>query len=187
MKHESGGNARAINLWDSNAKKGIPSKGLMQVIDPTFRSYAMAPYNKDIYDPLSNMVAAIRYTVSRYGSLYKGWTARGYKGYKNGGMPVNGEVYIANENGFGSEYIGRMGNKHVVANNQQITDGIKQAVIDGMMEVYMATQSNRTDSNSAIPYIINAVLKTEDNEVLARAVEKGQASRNSRFNPSPAY
>lgn len=187
MKHESGGNARAINLWDSNAKKGIPSKGLMQVIDPTFRSYAMSPYNKDIYDPLSNMVAAIRYTVSRYGSLYKGWTARGYKGYKNGGMPVNGEVYVANENGFGSEYIGRMGNKHVVANNQQITDGIKQAVIDGMMEVYMATQSNRTDSNSAIPYIINAVLKTEDNEVLARAVEKGQASRSSRFNPSPAY
>lgn len=187
MKHESGGNARAINLWDSNAKNGIPSKGLMQVIDPTFRSYAMAPYNKDIYDPLSNMIASIRYTVSRYGSLYKGWTARGYKGYKNGGMPVNGEVYIANENGFGSEYIGRMGNKHVVANNQQITDGIKQAVIDGMMEVYMATQSNRTDSNSAIPYIINAVLKTEDNEVLARAVEKGQASRNSRFNPSPAY
>lgn len=187
MKHESGGNARAINLWDSNAKKGIPSKGLMQVIDPTFRSYAMAPYNKDIYDPLSNMIASIRYTVSRYGSLYKGWTARGYKGYKNGGMPVNGEVYIANENGFGSEYIGRMGNKHVVANNQQITDGIKQAVIDGMMEVYMATQSNRTDSNSAIPYIINAVLKTEDNEVLARAVEKGQASRSSRFNPSPAY
>lgn len=187
MKHESGGNARAINLWDSNAKKGIPSKGLMQVIDPTFRSYAMSPYNKDIYDPLSNMIASIRYTVSRYGSLYKGWTARGYKGYKNGGMPVNGEVYIANENGFGSEYIGRMGNKHVVANNQQITDGIKQAVIEGMMEVYMATQSNGADSNSTIPYIINAVLKTEDNEVLARAVEKGQASRSSRFNPSPAY
>lgn len=187
MKHESGGNARAINLWDSNAKRGIPSKGLMQVIDPTFRSYAMAPYNKDIYDPLSNMIASIRYTVSRYGSLYKGWTARGYKGYKNGGMPVNGEVYVANENGFGSEYIGRMGNKHVVANNQQITDGIKQAVIEGMMEVYMATQSNGADSNGTIPYIINAVLKTEDNEVLARAVEKGRASRSSRFNPSPAY
>lgn len=187
MKHESGGNARAINLWDSNAKKGIPSKGLMQVIDPTFHSYAMAPYNKNIYDPLSNMIAAIRYTVSRYGSLYRGWTARGYKGYAGGGYPMNGEIYVANENGFGSEYIGRMGNKHVVANNQQITDGIKQAVIEGMMEVYMATQSNGVDSNGTIPYIINAVLKTEDNEVLARAVEKGQASRSSRFNPSPAY
>lgn len=128
MKHESGGNARAINLWDSNAKKGIPSKGLMQVIDPTFHSYAMSPYDSNIYDPLSNMVAAIRYTVSRYGSLYRGWTARGYKGYKNGGMPANGEVYIANENGFGSEYIGRMGSNHVVANNQQIVQSVSSGV-----------------------------------------------------------
>lgn len=83
--------------------------------------------------------------------------------------------------------IGKMGNRNVVANNQQITDGIKEAVIDAMMEVYIATQSNGVDSNGTIPYIINAVLKTEDNEVLARAVEKGQASRSSRFNPSPAY
>ena len=36
MKSESGGNARAINNWDSNARRGTPSKGLMQVIDPTF-------------------------------------------------------------------------------------------------------------------------------------------------------
>lgn len=187
MQHESGGNPRAINLWDSNAKAGIPSKGLMQVIDPTFRAYALSPYNKNIYDPLSNMIAAIRYTVSRYGSLHAGWTARGYKGYENGGMPKRGEIYLANENGFGSEYIGRMGNNHVVANNQQIVDGIKAGVIDAMMEVYIATQGSSANDNSKIPYIINAVLKTEDNEVLARAVEKGQASRDSRFNPSPAY
>ena len=80
-----------------------------------------------------------------------------------------------------------MGNNHVVANNQQIVDGIKAGVIDAMMEVYIATQGSSANDNSKIPYIINAVLKTEDNEVLARAVEKGQASRDSRFNPSPAY
>lgn len=185
MKHESGGNPRAINLWDSNAKKGIPSKGLMQVIDPTFKRWAIPGHNSNIYDPLSNMIAAIRYTVSRYGSLYNGWTARGYKGYAGGGYPMNGEVYVANENGFGSEYIGRMGNKHVVANNQQITDGIKQAVIEGMMEVFMATNGN--GENEQVPIVLNAVLKTEDDEVLARAVERGQAKRNSRFSPSPAY
>lgn len=114
----------------------------------------------------------------------KGWKGHGYE---LGGFPKNGEVYVANENGFGSEMIGKMGNRNVVANNQQITDGIKEAVIDAMMEVYIATQNNGADSNGTIPYIINAVLKTEDNEVLARAVEKGQASRSSRFNPSPAY
>ena len=182
MKSESGGNPNAINNWDSNAKKGIPSKGLMQVIDPTFRAYALAPHNKNIYDPLSNMLAAIRYTVSRYGSLAKGWKGHGYE---LGGFPKNGEVYVANENGFGSEMIGKMGNRNVVANNQQITDGIKEAVIDAMMQVYMATTGGQKDD--AIPYIINAVLKTEDNEVLARAVEKGRASRDGRFNPSPAY
>jgi len=128
MMHESGGNPNAINNWDINAIRGIPSKGLMQVIDPTFHANAMAGYDTNIYDPLSNMIAAINYTVRRYGSLYNGWTARGYKGYKTGGMPINGEVYVANEEGFGSEYIGSIGNRHVVANNQQITNGISQGV-----------------------------------------------------------
>ncbi|RUU68582.1 hypothetical protein EOC06_39835, partial [Mesorhizobium sp. M7A.F.Ca.MR.362.00.0.0] len=50
MQTESGGNAKAINLWDINAKRGTPSKGLMQVIDPTFKAYAMPGYNSDIYD-----------------------------------------------------------------------------------------------------------------------------------------
>ena len=78
MKTESGGNPHAINLWDSNAKKGIPSKGLMQVIDPTFKAYARNGFDKDIYDPLSNVLASIRYAVSRYGSLSKAYRGVGY-------------------------------------------------------------------------------------------------------------
>lgn len=128
MQHESGGNPNAINNWDINAKRGTPSKGLMQVIDPTFHANAMAGYNTNIYDPLSNMIAAINYTVKRYGSLYNGWTARGYKGYENGGIPKSGEIYVANEHGFGSEYIGNIGNQHVVANNNQIISGISAGV-----------------------------------------------------------
>ena len=69
MQTESGGNPNAINNWDINAKRGTPSKGLMQVIDPTFRANAMPGYDKNIYAPLSHMLAAIRYTVRRYGSL----------------------------------------------------------------------------------------------------------------------
>jgi phage-related protein/SLT domain-containing protein len=78
MQTESGGNPRAINLWDSNAKAGIPSKGLMQVIDPTFQSYARPGFNSNIYDPLSNILASIRYAVSRYGSLGKAYQGHGY-------------------------------------------------------------------------------------------------------------
>lgn len=80
MQTESGGNPNAINNWDINAKRGTPSKGLMQVIDPTFRAHAMAGYDKNIYDPLSNMLAAIRYTIARYGSLARGWNGHGYEG-----------------------------------------------------------------------------------------------------------
>lgn len=90
MQTESGGNPRAINLWDSNAKKGIPSKGLMQVIDPTFRAYARAGFNKNIYDPLSNILASIRYAVSRYGSLGKAY--RGV-GYANGGIATKPSIF----------------------------------------------------------------------------------------------
>lgn len=79
MQTESGGNPNAINNWDINAKRGTPSKGLMQVIDPTFRRHAMAGYDKNIYDPLSNMLAAIRYTIARYGSLARGWNGHGYE------------------------------------------------------------------------------------------------------------
>lgn len=89
MKHESDGNPNDINTWDINAKNGTPSKGLMQVIDPTFKQYAMKGYDKNIFDPLSNIIAAIRYTVSRYGSLYNGWAARGYKGYAAGIGKIN--------------------------------------------------------------------------------------------------
>lgn len=144
MMHESGGNPNAINNWDINAIRGIPSKGLMQVIDPTFHANAMDGFNTNIYDPLSNMIAAINYTVKRYGSLYAGWTARGYKGYANGigtfklsdvvgkysvgGFPQNGELFVANEKA--PEYVGRMGNRNVVANNNQIVTGVSNGVAE---------------------------------------------------------
>lgn len=89
MQTESGGNPSAINLWDSNAKAGIPSKGLMQVIDPTFASYARPGFNKNIYDPLSNILASIRYAVSRYGSLEKAYRGVGYENGVGTVTPVN--------------------------------------------------------------------------------------------------
>lgn len=39
-RRESNFQAGAVNNWDSNAKKGTPSKGMFQFIEPTFKSYA---------------------------------------------------------------------------------------------------------------------------------------------------
>ncbi|MGW4032097.1 transglycosylase SLT domain-containing protein [Streptomyces sp. NPDC004838] len=69
IMRESSGNPRAINNWDSNAAAGIPSKGLLQVIDPTFRAYHVPGTSTDSYDPVANIVAACNYAADRYGSI----------------------------------------------------------------------------------------------------------------------
>ncbi|WTO95825.1 transglycosylase SLT domain-containing protein [Streptomyces sp. NBC_00208] len=69
LMRESSGNPNAINNWDSNAMKGIPSKGLMQVIDPTFNAYHVAGTSTNIYDPVANITASANYAAHRYGSI----------------------------------------------------------------------------------------------------------------------
>lgn len=69
VMRESSGNPKAINLWDINAKNGIPSKGLLQVIDPTFRAYHVPGTSLDSYDPVANITAACNYAAARYGSI----------------------------------------------------------------------------------------------------------------------
>lgn len=66
---ESSGNPQAINLYDSNAAMGIPSKGLLQVIDPTFNAYHVPGTSTDVWDPVANIVAACNYAAARYGSM----------------------------------------------------------------------------------------------------------------------
>lgn len=96
-QHESRGNPKAINLWDSNAKKGTPSKGLMQTIDPTFNSNKVNGMN-DIWNPIHNAAAAINYIKGRYGNVYNTPGVRSirnggaYKGYANGGLITQEQI-----------------------------------------------------------------------------------------------
>ncbi|GGT34690.1 transglycosylase SLT domain-containing protein [Streptomyces chromofuscus] len=69
IMRESSGNPYAINNWDSNAAKGTPSKGLLQVIDPTFAAYHVPGTAFDPYDPVANITAACNYAADRYGSI----------------------------------------------------------------------------------------------------------------------
>ncbi|MFG3007823.1 transglycosylase SLT domain-containing protein [Streptomyces calvus] len=69
IMRESSGNPAAINLWDSNAVAGTPSKGLLQVIDPTFQAYHVPGTPFDPYDPVANITAACNYAADRYGSI----------------------------------------------------------------------------------------------------------------------
>ncbi|WP_024874771.1 transglycosylase SLT domain-containing protein [Saccharomonospora piscinae] len=86
IEKESSGDPQAINLWDINAQRGTPSKGLMQTIDSTFNAHKLPGY-EDVYDPVSNIIAGTRYTLSRYGSfaehpgLAQMAGGGGYRGY----------------------------------------------------------------------------------------------------------
>ncbi|WP_094359903.1 lytic transglycosylase domain-containing protein [Mycobacterium marinum] len=83
MQTESSGDPTAQNNWDINAVNGTPSKGLMQVIGPTFDSYKSPLFPDNINDPSANIAAAILYTQSRYGGPQGVW-GRGV-GYDTGG------------------------------------------------------------------------------------------------------
>lgn len=57
----------------------------------------------------------------------------------------------------------------------------KQDIVDAVVYAMAANAQNQAPIN------VTATLYTEDNEVLARAVERGNRSRDMRYNPTTAY
>lgn len=84
IKHESGGNARAVNNWDVNAKNGDPSKGILQFISSTFRKYAVAGHT-DIYSPFDQLLAMFNDTTWRSDLTLGGWGPTGGRRFATGG------------------------------------------------------------------------------------------------------
>lgn len=85
IQRESNGNPSAINNWDSNAKAGHPSIGLVQTIGPTFNANKF-PGHGNIRNGYDDLLAGIHYAASAYGRG-NGMFARvsGPLGYANGG------------------------------------------------------------------------------------------------------
>jgi len=103
------------------------------------------------------------------------WNAGQIDYLAKGGFPNTGELFFARESG--PELVGRMGNKNAVANNYQITDGIKQAVVEGMMQVMMATNSGNKQNEAPV---IEVVVKA-DSETVYRIAKRGETKHNRRY------
>ncbi|WP_369878247.1 transglycosylase SLT domain-containing protein [Bacillus sp. JNUCC-21] len=106
---ESGGNPNVVNNWDSNAKAGHPSQGLMQFIPSTFNAHK-EPGHGNIKNPVDQILASINYLNSRYGGIMKHpglvSMAHGgpYRGYATGGVINSPQVAALGENGW-REYV----------------------------------------------------------------------------------
>ncbi len=92
IQRESGGDPNVQNNWDSNARAGTPSIGLMQTIGPTFNAYKHPGHN-NIRNGYDNLLAAINYIKHRYGTSDAAFNRVAAYGYANGGLVRKNGVY----------------------------------------------------------------------------------------------
>ncbi|WP_251018903.1 transglycosylase SLT domain-containing protein [Streptomyces sp. ISL-11] len=102
VMRESSGDPLAVNNWDSNAASGTHSKGVGQVIDPTFRAYHQSGTSWDIFDPIANLSSVINYIRDRYGDISKVQQANPNlppKGYWTGTRSASAGLALVGERG----------------------------------------------------------------------------------------
>lgn len=182
-------------------KSGLTSISLSDVPRTLFNTMGFGGFNTDMRNAGASAASAFAsgmrsvylpmphlnfdYWVRNNGVGYNYGYNTSISWYALGGFPNTGDLFMANEKG--PEMVGKMGNRNVVANNAQITAGIKAAVIDGMMEVAMAGAFGGRSGSDGTPMTLNATIRMPDGEVLARVVEKAQARRDSRYNTVAQY
>lgn len=101
-----------------------------------------------LFQPLADLAGWIEHVLEGFGIMQgiRSRVARAeangsiyLQGFASGGFPDEGQLFMARESG--PELVGTMGGRTAVANNQEITEGIRQAVYDAM------TASNASGNN----------------------------------------
>lgn len=144
---------------------------------------------------ISKIENGVNFVVSGINSLLRGFNkvvsmAAKVAGTNWGGVSLvpkvhiprlaSGGIFPRGEDGMAfinhNELVGKFSNgRNVVANNQQITEGIKQAVMEGMAQVMM----NYNAGGNSAPIIEN-VFKC-DSETLYRMTQVGKAKHGQRY------
>ncbi|MTV20873.1 phage tail tape measure protein [Staphylococcus delphini] len=88
-KRESNYTSDAVNNWDINAQRGTPSKGMFQMIEPSFRAYALKGHG-NMLNTVDEAISAMRYIVGKWVPLMGSWRSAfkraGDYAYENGGL-----------------------------------------------------------------------------------------------------
>ena len=163
--------------------------------DSLFTPFGQDVYNRfwrighDLMDSLKNGMAAVHipiphYTVSEiFGGIVGGKRVNvpsiNVNWYKSGGMAYGPSVIG----------VGEAGNEAVLPlENQGVMAEIAGAIVSGMIDSgALANAVTRgmvaAGQNNDRPVVVNATLRTENDEILARAVARGQRQLDYRMNP----
>ena len=150
IKHESGGNAHAINNWDINAKHGDPSKGILQFISSTFRKYAVAGHT-NIYSPFDQLLAMFNDTTWRSDLTLGGWGPTGGRRFATGGEVFGLTNAIIGDNPEHHEFIL---NPYAVS-----AEPLLDKAFEATAQAQPATQGTTTSGNSKLDVMIDLLAK----------------------------
>lgn len=97
--------------------------------------------------------------------------------FAEGGYPETGQLFMARENGM-NEFVGSIGNKSAVANNDQIVAGIKQGVYEAMTEAMQYMMSQSTEQ----PIIVQTTVEM-DGKAIVQQTDKARRRMGWNFQP----
>lgn len=97
--------------------------------------------------------------------------------FAEGGYPETGQLFMARENGM-NEFVGSIGNKSAVANNDQIVAGIKQGVYEAMTEAIQYMMSQSTEQ----PIIVQTTVEM-DGKAIVQQTDKTRRRMGWNFQP----
>lgn len=142
----------AIATFLSNTIKDLADKSISDILHSIWRKFIN--FIKNIGRNLKKMFSFFTKGLSAGATSALGadYRPEGISGFASGGYPTRGDYFLANENGK-PEYVGSIGNRTAVANQNQIVQGISYGVA-------MANSEQ------------NALLRTQ-NDLLMRILSKG--------------
>ena len=142
----------AVGTFLSNTIKDLADKSISEILHSLWRKFIN--FIKNIGRNLKKMFRFFTKGLSAGAESVLGadYQPEGISGFASGGYPTRGDYFLANENGK-PEYVGSIGNRTAVANQNQIVQGISYGVA-------MANSEQ------------NALLRTQ-NDLLMRILSKG--------------
>lgn len=144
---------------------------------------AVSALNDNVQQMCDSMMSAIRAVQAAASSMGSISVSGGsVRGFASGGYPETGELFMARENGI-NEMVGRIGNRSAVANNDQIVEAIRAAVVQGI----------NTDEQNALLREQNALLRaildkdmdvSLDGRSLVDGIDKARKRMGVNFQPA---